>query len=75
MKTGIKERVEPNLEIQAMTLLYKQTYDELWGNVPEACRCLILEDPLGRRAKDFAHEVAKQAEVKRAYQLDEEEEQ
>ena len=70
MKTGIKEQTEVNPEIQAMTLLYKESYDELWNKLPKTSQDLIIEEPLGRRAKSFAHEVAKKAEARRYDQLD-----
>ena len=70
MKTGIKEQAEVNPEIQAMTLLYKETYDALWKKIPKTSQNLIIEEPLGRRAKQFARDVAKKAESKRYDQLD-----
>ena len=71
MNTGIKEQTENQLEIQAMTLLYKETYDELWNGLDPVSQKGIVEDPLGRRAKAFAHDVAKKAEIKRYDELDE----
>ena len=70
MKTGIKPKVKKDLkEAQAMTKLYKEAYDKLWNKLPITSQNLILE-PLGRRAKQFAHEVAQKAESKRFGQLD-----
>jgi len=75
MKTGIKpNKTKRDLkEIQAMTKLYKEVYDELWNKMSKASQDLIVEEPLGRRAKEFAHEVAKQAESKRYNELSDEE--
>lgn len=75
MKTGIANTVELPSEVELMTLLYKETYDHLWNKMPKSSQDMILEDPLGRRAKEFAHEVAKQAEIKRANMLDDQEEE
>ena len=71
MKTGIKEQTQNQLEIQAMTLLYKVTYDELWERLDPVAQKGIIEEPLGRRAKTFAHDVAKRAEIKRYNELNE----
>ena len=75
MKTGIKpKKAKKNLkEVQAMTKLYKGAYDLLWGKLSKASQDLIIEEPLGRRAKEFAHDVAQLAESKRYDQLDNEE--
>ncbi len=75
MNTGIKpKKAKKNLkEVQAMTRLYKEVYDELWNKMSKSSQNLIVEEPLGRRAKDFAHEVAKLAESKRYDQLGDEE--
>ena len=75
MKTGIKpKKVKKDLkEIQAMTKLYKEAYDKLWNKMSKASQDLILEDPIGRRAKEFAHEVAKLAESNRYNQLGDDE--
>jgi len=70
MNTGIKEQTENQLEIQAMTALYKETYDELWKELSTFVQKSIIEDPLGRSAKAFAHDVAKRAEIKRYNELD-----
>lgn len=71
MKTGIKPKEKKDLkEVQAMTKLYKEAYDKLWNKLPTTSQNLILEEPLGRRAKQFAHEVAQKAESKRFDQLD-----
>tara|TARA_B100000579_G_C22769560_1_gene823267 strand:- start:694 stop:921 length:228 start_codon:yes stop_codon:yes gene_type:complete len=71
MNTGIKpKKAKKDLkEIQAMTILYKEVYDKLWNKMSKTSQDLIVEEPLGRRAKEFAHEVAKQAESKRYEQL------
>jgi len=74
MNTGIKEQTENQLEIQAMTLLYKETYDELWRKLSLFAQEDIVEDPLGRRAKAFAHDVAKMAEIKRYNELNDSQE-
>lgn len=67
------EKKQPELKskktIQLMTALYKKHYDALWESLQPTSRAFILEEPLGRRANDFAHEVAKNAESE-AYSIE-----
>jgi hypothetical protein len=67
----IEKPTEPQNKksIQLMTSLYKKHYEELWESLQPTSRALILDEPLGRRANDFAHEVAKQAEIE-AYSIE-----
>ena len=55
--------------IHLMTALYNKNYDDLGESLRPISRALILEQPLGRRANDFAHEVAKTAESE-AYSIE-----
>ena len=69
MTTEKKSKSNKKKSIELMTALYKKHYDELWSKLPATSQRLIIEEPLGRRAKSFAHEVAKKAESE-AYDLE-----
>ena len=71
MVMTVKKKTKSNkrLAIETMTALYKKHYDDYWTSLAVTSQQMILEDPLGRRAKDFAHEVAKRAEAE-AYSLE-----
>ena len=51
MTTEKKSKSDNKKSIELMTALYKKHYDELWSKLPPTSQQLIIEDPLGRRAK------------------------